>query len=196
MGDFYDRLTENLGKLKRNEEQMTEEQRIQYKKPLQKLKEQIAKDATEAMKQFITMGMRLAKEDKDPEDWKNVIRETDKLIEQWAKEGGAKNASKILFKTYDLEKFFESLCDIHSAVFHLAYGPYWVKHIKPTGEQEYPYYNEIIEMYWWKECHEWAATKIEDGKRVTDYHGGVTIMLPPTWEEIQAEHEQEMRKSA
>lgn len=196
MADFYERLTENLGKLQRNESQMTEEQKKQYAAPLKKLKNQIAEDATEAMKQFITMGMRIAKEDKNPEDWKNVIRATEKLIEEYEKSGGIKKASKILFTTYSLDKFFEALCDIHSAVFHLAYGGYWIKHITPTGEKEYPFYNDIIEMYWWAEHHEWAATKIEDGKRVTDYYGGVTIMLPPTWEEIKAEHDKEVRESA
>ncbi len=195
MEDYYKRLTENLGKLKRNEEQMTPEQKVQYKKPLQKLKREIADDATKAMKDFVFMGMRTAKDYK-PEEGDQIFEIAERLVKDYEQSGGIKKASKILFKTYDLDQFFLALCDIHSAVFHLAYGKYWIKHIKPTGEDEYPYYNDIIDMYWWKEHHEWAVTKIEDGKRVTDYQGGVTIMLPPTWEEIKAEHEKELRELA
>ena len=194
MASQYERLVENLGKLKRNETQMTKEQKEQYKKPLLKLKQEIADDATEVMKSFVTGGMRLAKGDKDSDEWRNVIKATERLFNEWGEQGKLKEASKILFTTYDLDKFLEALCPIHSTVWHLAYGGYWLKHITETGEQEYPYYNDILDMYWWKEHHEWAATKIENGKRVTDYYGGVTIMLPPTKELIDAEYKAEMER--
>ena len=194
MASQYEILVENLGKLKRNETQMTKEQREQYKKPLLKLKQEIADDATEVMKSFVTLGMRLANGDKGSEDWRNVIKATERLFNEWAEQGKLKEASKILFTTYDLDKFIEALCPIHSTVWHLAYGGYWLKHITETGEQEYPYYNDILDMYWWKEHHEWAATKIENGKRVTDYYGGVTIMLPPTKELIDEEYKAEMER--
>lgn len=194
MASQYERLVENLGKLKRNETQMTKEQREQYKKPLLKLKQEIADDATEVMKSFVTLGMRLANGDKGSEDWRNVIKATERIFNEWAEQGKLKEASKILFTTYDLDKFLEALFPIRSTVWHLAYGGYWLKHITETGEQEYPYYNDILDMYWWKEHHEWAATKIENGKRVTDYYGGVTIMLPPTKELIDAEYKAEMER--
>lgn len=194
MASQYERLVENLGKLKRNETQMTKEQKEQYKKPLLKLKQEIADDATEVMKSFVTLGMRLAKGDKGSEDWRNVIKATERLFNEWAEQGKLKEASKILFTTYDIDKFLEALCPIHSTVWHLAYGGHWLKHITETGEQEYTYYNDILDMYWWKEHHEWAATKIENGKRVTDYYGGVTIMLPPTKELIDAEYKAEMER--
>ena len=167
MEDYYNRLAENLGKLKRNETQMTERQKEQYKKPLLKLKKEIATDATEAMREFITMGMRLG-EDADSENWKSVIREVNRLLDEWIDKGCLKEVSKVLFKTYDLDAFLTALCPIHTTVWFKAYGTYWLKHIKETGEQEYPYYNDILDMHWWKEANEWAKTKIEDGKRVTD----------------------------
>lgn len=191
MENNYNRLVENLGKLKRNETQMTKEQKEQYKKPLLKLRKEIADDATEIMKSFVTMGMRLG-EDTDPEDWKKVIRDAERLVDEWDKQGGIKNASKVLFSTYDIDAFLTALCPIHCTVWFKAYGTYWLKHIRETGEQEYPYYNDILDMHWWKEANEWAKTKIEGGKRVTDYHGGVTIMLPPTRELLDAEYKREM----
>nr|DAS03444.1 MAG TPA: hypothetical protein [Caudoviricetes sp.] len=194
MADFYERLMENLGKLQRNESQMTEEQKKQYAAPLKKLKNQISEDATEAMKQFITMGMRITKEDKNSEDWKDVIRATEKLMDEWQSQGKLKEASKILFTTYDLNKFLEALCQIHTTVWVKAYGAYWLKHITETGEEEYPYYNDILDMHWWKEANEWAKTKIEDGKRVMDYFGGVTIMLPPTKILLDEEYKREMER--
>ena len=193
MENYYDRLVENLGKLKRNETQMTKEQKEQYKKPLQKLKQEIADDATDAMKSFITGGMRLG-EDADSEDWKSVIRETEKLLDEWESEGNLKEVSKVLFTTYDLDAFFTALCPIHTTVWFKAYGTYWLQHIKETGEQEYPYYNDILDMHWWKEANEWAKTKTENGKRVTDYFGGVTIMLPPTKALLDEEYEKEMER--
>ena len=191
MEDYYNRLVENLGKLKRNETQMTAEQKEQYKKPLLKLKKEIAADATEAMKEFITMGMRLG-EDPDSETWKSVIRETNRLLDDWIDRGKLKEVSKVLFSTYDIDAFFTALCPIHTTIWFKAYGEYWLTHIKETGEQEYPYYNDILDMWWRKEANEWAKTKIEDGKRVTDYFGGVTIMLPPTKALLDEEYEKEM----
>lgn len=197
MENQYQRCVENLGKLRLNMEQMTDEQKVQYKKPLQKLKEEIAKDATEIMKSFITMGMRVGVgvgEDTDSDIWKNVIRATEKLMDEWQSQGKLKEASKILFTTYDLNKFLEALCQIHTTVWVKAYGAYWLKHITETGEEEYPYYNDILDMHWWKEANEWAKTKIEDGKRVMDYFGGVTIMLPPTKILLDEEYKREMER--
>ena len=191
MADFYERLTENLGKLQRNESQMTEEQKKQYAAPLKKLKNQICQDATEAMKQFVTMGIRILKEDEDSEEWKNVIRAIEKISDAHAEAGTVKKASKILFETYDLDKFFESLCGFHTDVWYKAYGPYWLKHCKPQDDPEYPYHNDIIDMDWWAEHNEWAKTKIENGKRATDYFGGVTIMIPPTKELLDKAYEEE-----
>lgn len=191
MDDYYSRLVENLGKLQRNESQMTEEQKVKYKKPLMKLKNEIADDATRAAREFVLMGMNHA-DDTDSPEWEKVISETQRLIDEWKSQGGIKKASKILFDTYDLDAFFTALCPIHTTIWFKAYGGYWLKHISETGEKEYPYYNDLLDMHWWEECNEWAKTKIDGGKRVTDYFGGVTIMLPPTQERIDREYKREM----
>lgn len=194
MADFYQRLTENLGKLQRNESQMTEEQKKQYAAPLKKLKEQIAQDTTEAMKAFVTMGMRLAKDDEGSEDLEQVYKEVDRISQEHTAAGTIKKASRILFTTYNLDKFFESLCMMHYDIWYKAYGPYWLKHCTKQEDPEYPYHNDIIDMDWWAEHHEWAKTKIENGKRVTDYYGGVTIMIPPTQELLDKEYAAEKER--
>ena len=167
MEDYYNRPVENLGKLKRNETQMTAEQKEQYKKPLLKLRKEIAADATEAMKEFITMGMRLG-EDPDSETWKSVIRETNRLLDDWINRGKLKEVSKVLFSTYDLDAFFTALCPIHTTIWFKAYGEYWLKHCTKQEDPEYPYHNDIIDMDWWAEHHEWALLRRSNNHAPTD----------------------------
>ena len=191
MESYYTRLTENLGKLKRNETQMDAAQRERYKKPLRKLKEQIREDATETMKAFLVMGCRFLKADSG-EEMPAFQERAGAIIDAAAEEGDFKKASRILFKEYDTDKFLEALCPLHTQIHTEAYSPYWLKHCKATGEAQFPYYNDIIGMHWWEGHGEWAATKEEGGRRDVDFTRGVTIMLPPTSELIDEAYEKEM----
>lgn len=190
--DPYTNLKENLGLLQRNMSQMTEEQKQKYKTALRKLKEQIAKDAEEVAKEFILMGCRFLTA--DFKDWeKGFIESVNKILEE--EHGAKKEASRVLFKTYDIDKFLTTLCRIHYRIWYEAYAPYWLNHTSPNPmSSEYPYHNDIIDMDWWAEHNEWAKTKVEDGKMVTDYQGGVTIMIPPTEELIKQTLDEELKR--
>lgn len=192
MANEYDRLVENLGKLQRNEGQMTEGQKKKYAAPLKKLKRQIAADASTVLRDFLVGGCRLMKRDKDSADWKAFIRETERLIDEWVKDGGNKAVAKVLFTTYSIEKFLEALLPIHYKVWYEAYGPYWLSHCTPTFEDEYTFTNDIIEMEWWAEHNEWMSVKMVDGKKEPDLAKGWTLMLPPTKELLDKDYAETM----
>lgn len=190
--NIFTRISGNLGLLQRNETQMTEEQKKKYEVALKKLKRKIAEDATLIAKDFIISGCRFLKDDfKDWED--SFTKEVNRILEE--EDETRKAASKILFTTYDIEKFLTAICGIHDRIFYEAYAPYWLHHTSPNPmSSEYPYHNDIIDMDWWAEHDEWAKTKLEDGKLVTDYQGGVTIMMPPTEELIRKAHEEQKKR--
>lgn len=188
MQNAFDRITENLGKLRRNEEKMTPEQKIQYKNQLRRLRQKITEDALSMMWTFITGDLPLAKDDKDPEDWRSVIRNMEKIVDMWTEEGGAMEAVEILLKTYDTDRFLDALCPVYDEVIAGAYGDYWLKHTRKTGDAEFPYYNDIIRMYWWNASFCWVELKEEDGRKVVDHEAGFKLMLPPTRELIDDMH--------
>lgn len=190
--ELYNRLNENLGKLQRNESQMTDEQKKKYAAPLKKLKKQIAADATEIMRLFLMEGCRLAEEDKDSEAWKTMIRKTEGFIDDFGRSGKMKEVSRVLFTTYSLDEFYLALLPLHYKIWYEAYGPYWLMHCTPTFENEFTFTNDIIGMEWWEDHDEWVAVKIVDGKKEVDYQGGFTIMLPPTQELLEKAYKEEM----
>ena len=190
--EIYERFKENLGKLQRNESQMTAGQRVKYKKPLLKLKHEIADDAAKVIWDFLVSGVRSADKDQDSDDWKAVIRKSEGFIDEWSKSGRMKEVSKILFTTFDVDKFLFALLPLYYKIWYEAYGPYWLKHCIPTFEDEFTFSNDIIGMEWWDEHHEWASVKIEGGKKVCDYRKGVTIMLPPTEELLQEAYRKDL----
>ena len=165
-----------LGKLRRNEEQMTEAQKKQYAVQLMALKKKIAKSATEICRGFLLCGVRILKGDED----NGVVERINMILAEEIARGALKKASRILFSTYDVDKFLEALCPIHDRVFYEGYGPYWVEHCTVCNEGEFPAWNDIIEMGWiakhsiWKKKDEMCWT----------------VMLPPTLELIQKEYEE------
>ena len=183
----YTDLEEMLGKLKRNETQMSEEQKQRYAKQLDDLKKEIRKQAAIVMREFLLSGIRIRKDDGDDACGR---------IEAVAKDEqrSIRKAMKILMSTYDTDEFLKALCPIQCRIFHEGYGPYWVSHCKPTGDPEFPYTNDLIGMEWWEGHNEWASTKIEDGKRTVDFQRGVTVMLPPTMELIKKDYQEEMQR--
>ena len=192
MDEYYERLAENLGKLQRNESQMTEEQKKQYAAPLKKLKDQIREDAVEVANTFPVSGIRL--KEVDSKDCKNMVKQVQKIFEEHSNKGTFKKAGKKLFETFSILEFLNALCVLRTDIWYQAYGPYWIKHCTMQDDPEYPFHNDIIDMDWWAEHNEWAKTKIENGKRVTDYFGGVTVMMPPTKEQLDKEYSQELER--
>lgn len=178
MDDYFDRLVENLGKLKRNEEQMTPEQKERYKKPLKKLRQEIAKDATSMMREFLFMGFRLLKGDEEVNE--GFYRRANEILKE-DEEAAAKNASHVLFSTYDVDKFLNSLVPLRNRLAYEAYGPVWLSHCQPTLDRKYPFRNDIIGMDYDAECKVWVDRE----------QNAVMVMYPPTAEMLAEEYEKE-----
>lgn len=178
MENYYGRMVENLGKLKRNEEQMTPEQREKYKKPLQKLKQAIKDDATEMMLHFLIGGCRILKSDE--KGMADFIEAAQRILDE---DDGktSKEAGRVLFATYDEEKFLEALIPLHYRIWYEAYGPVWLSHCIPTADPEYPYTNDIIKMEWEAKSSVWINRE----------ELSFTTMLPPTKELLEKRYQED-----
>ena len=180
---------EKLDKLRRNETQMTPEQKIAWKKNLQAFRNQIIAEANEIIREFIFGQLNVLKEDEGAVS--QIIARAQKLIEtDWWK-GQMKNAKNVLFGTYSVNKFLEAICRMHVEVWYKAYGPYWVSKTvtdPATGEMT----NPIVDAIWGKKCV-WNAEHGQwEGKEELTW----TIMLPPTMELLKQSYEEEVRSYA
>ena len=191
--DWCKTLLDNLGKLKRNEENMTPEQKVKYAAPLKKLKHDIWEEARELLQDFLVSGLRIADDDSD---WREVIRRIERVIGEAKRDGSYRLAASALFASYDVDKMLEVALPIRYKVLYEAYGPYWLRHCKPISGSEYTFSNDIIGMEWWEKNRIWASVKMEGGKKVTDYRKGLTVMLPPTMELLDAAYKRDMEAVA
>ncbi len=190
MGNIFTEMDEMLGKLRRNEEQMTEAQKKQYAVQLLALKKKIAKSATEICRSFLLCGIRILKEDENNE----AIERINMILAEEIARGALKEASRILFSTYNVDKFLEALCPVHDRVFYEGYAPYWIEHCDVYNEEgkqthgggEFSAWNHIIDMGWIEEYGVW---KKKDEMCWM-------IMLPPTMELIQKEYEEAKKRYA
>lgn len=190
MANIFTEIEEKLGKLRRNEEQMSEEQKKKFEKQLKALKIKIAKDATEICKGFILSGILILKEDESDK----VIDRINMILAEEKAKGTLKEASRILFSTYDVDKFLEALCPVHDRVFYEGYAPYWIDHcavyneegMQTMGEGVFSAWNSIIDMGWIEEHNIWKAKGKDEWR----------IMLPPTMELIRKEYEERKKEYA
>lgn len=176
MGNVYEEISEKLGKLRRNETQMTEEQKKKYARQLKALQKKIAEDASAIMRGFVLSGVKILKGDGADE----AIDRINKILEQERAKDEIRKASHVLFSTYDVDKFLEALIPLHDMVWFEGYGPYWCSKCRPyagiskTGDA-LTVWNDIIGMGWDAEHHIWQK---ED-------EICWTLMLPPTMELIE-----------
>lgn len=190
MGNIFTEMDEMLGKLRRNEEQMTEAQKKQYAVQLLALKKKISKSATEICRSFLLCGIRILKEDENNE----AIERINMILAEEIARGALKEVSRILFSTYNVDKFLEALCPVHDRVFYEGYAPYWIEHCDVYNEEgkqthgggEFSAWNHIIDMGWIEEYGVW---KKKDEMCWM-------IMLPPTMELIQKEYEEAKKRYA
>lgn len=190
MSNIFTEIEEKLGKLRRNEEQMSEEQKKQFEKQLKALKIKIAKDATEICKGFILSGVLILKGDES----NGVVDRINMILAEEKAKGTLDKASRILFSTYNVDKFLEALCPVHDQVFYEGYAPYWIEHCavyneegkQTMGEGVFSAWNSIIDMGWIEEHNIWKAKEKDEWR----------IMLPPTMELIRKEYEDRRKEYA
>lgn len=178
----YTQFIEKLGRLQRNETQMTDDQKLQYEAELGALKKKIAGYAAEIAREYI-IGWTPLKKDLASNECVERIQAITKSERTKAE---YKAALKILFDTYDINRFLEALLPTHYRVRYEGYAPYWLVHCKPyTGKtkngDELTYWNDLIEMGWNEEHELWYKES-----------GSVTMALPPTQELVNKKYYREL----
>lgn len=126
--------------------------------------------------------------------WSNVEKKRDIVISDYKKRDTFGFALRELIRTKDIELYLMRLLPVYNMLTYVVYPEFWLSRTEETGEPEFPYYNAIIGMRWWEGHNTWAATKVENGKRVVDYQKGLRIALPPTRELIAKEYKEIQEK--
>ncbi len=171
-----------LDRLKRNETQMSKDQKLQYASQLDALKQHVQSMALDIGRAWLFEGMRVARRDTYAmERVRSVLSENEIRDAERA-------ALTVLFSCYDLGRYLDLLTPLRLKVFYLGYGPYWAKHCNPVTESDgdihFSYYNDIIDMFWTEKLHEW--------KRKGKWE--VIAMLPPTIEMINEAYAMELKE--
>ncbi len=188
--DIYTKTAENLGKLRRNEAKMSQEQFVQYASVLKKYRTDIAAGAGEILKRFWLGGMMVEKGVKADA----LRREVQQIIDDEAAKGEMKRLKDILFQTYSLDEFLNAACRVCRRIRYEAYAPYWVSRCVqrplPDGipwagipASGTAWHNSMIDMYWDDRRGIWAAEK------EAAWRSG----LPPTKELCEAEYAKERK---
>ncbi len=171
-------ITENLEKLRRNEINMSEEQKTQYAHQLCKLRKKIAEKATKILKSFLLSGIQILKD----EDGAKVIDRINRILAEEQEKGTFQKICNTLYLTYSVDKFLVAAIPIYNRIMYEGYAPYWVKHCILNDKKDFSFRNDIIKMEW---CAEHSVWKTKDAW---------SIMLPPTMELIQKEYNEEKEK--
>ncbi len=179
----YRELKTAVERLQRNETRMTPEQKKQYAKQLKALRREISLLSYEVAQALMVAGMRVQKADGD-----ECAERIAHVIEEEYKKGVLVTAAKTLLSTYSLKAFIKCLVPSQIKVWYEGYGPYWVSHCMPVDDRDnetaFTYYNDLIDMFW---SPEWTVWKQKGEWRVS-------IMLPPTEEEISKEYAERLAR--
>lgn len=179
----YSLLVEKLGRLQRNEAQMTVEQKTTYADELKTLRKRIAGYAAETAREFI-LGGTLLKKDGAADECVKRIRT---IVKSKQAEDEYRAAVRILFSTYDTNEFFKALLPTHLRVHYEGYAPYWLEHCEPYNGKSYSgkpltFWNDIIEMGWNEKNSLWYK---ESGNVLS-------MALPPTQEQVHKKYIREL----
>ena len=188
--DKYQDIQDMLGKLQRNESQMSPADLKRYEKPLQKLRAEIVKKSVEYIKGFTLMSVKI-KEGEDEHIIKELVDNIQIVVDEVAAEGKWKGWEKLLFRSYDLDQLLQAAVFLKNRIDYEAYAPYWVSHCKKRKMQpnEDPfrkkteeweaYWNDIVCMWWDPDGKIWIQPD-----RIC-----WACYFPPTLEENKEEYE-------
>ena len=182
----YDTLVAMLGKLQRNETQMTEQQKTQYAVQLADLRRKITKSAGTLAKAFITGGYPIKPGEPEADECCKRINEITKADQARAEYDVALG---VLFRTYDPLTFTQALMPLHNRVRYEGYAPYWCQHCTPYTGRSYrgkplTFWNDLIEMGWNEAADLWCS-QTEDK---------ASLSLPPTMEQVKEMYEYETKR--
>lgn len=142
---IVDRLYKNLDRLKRNEQNMTPALREKHKGALRMLRLEIAEDATLIAHHFLLDALVVPEADRAA-----FLKRCDEVLT------GQGGITRVLFSTYSVERFIESLTPLWGRLMSEAYAPVWMAHCHRTGDPDYPFYSDLIQMYWESSTRMWV----------------------------------------
>lgn len=190
--EIYQKTAEKLGKLGRNEAQMSEVQFVQYEEVLKRCRKEILSGVKQIFCTFCTPKLPVLKSDLPSAS--DEIRESVRKIATDAQtKEEIKRLESTLFQTYSLECVLDVASSLENRILYEAYAPYWVskctKVKAPLGAERMgvfgeAWYSLILDMYWNEKCCLWMSAK-ETAWR---------IALPPTRELCMAEYEEKKQK--
>lgn len=182
-------LKDDVGLYQRNITQMTEADKEKYKKPLLRLKKQISRTALIVQENFVFTGCVF--NNADEAEKAKCVKKIEGIVQDLIKSGEwSRPFSDVLLKTYDVDAFLRALSPMQHKIYYKGYGEYWLSHCEPTFKPEFPFYNNIFDMYWRKADSIWVDSNIKDGKAGKSY--SFAIMLPPTQDLLDEQYESEV----
>ncbi len=177
-GTRYQELQNDLGKYQRNITQMNEEQKKKYARALWQLKKKIVDTAAEIGTDYLVRDLLV----QDTDSAEEISKVIGQIMEKDAGRS-ASYATKQLFSTFDIWQYLDALEKLKLQITYEAYGPYWLSRCVPTGDEDYPFRNDLIGKCWNAKCAVWES---DDGLSITK-------MLPPTRELLTKEYQEKWK---
>lgn len=181
----YIKLVELLRKKASNEKQVPiEVLNTKYKAAYDDLKSQICKAIGEVLPSYIFSGIRFA--DNDHEESTRISEEMKRIFVEETKGGFYQRLKEVAFKTCDADEVLRAATTLRNRLIYEVYGTYWVSHCKKINAPGFSYYNDIINMWYSDDQHQWMCV----GENHTIE---VAVYYPPTMEALNNEYENEKK---
>lgn len=163
--DDLQKLEEKLERLKRNESQMTEDQKKAYCQQLREYKKSCLVMARRILMDFLFSDAKC-----DPADIqvKDLADRTRAILQDEKESGALREMDRILLRTFSVNEYMKAACRIKDRIWREAYGPYWTGCCSKDDEGRIR--NKFIPGYEWVE---------EFGIWMTPDRTGSTAMFNP-----------------
>ncbi len=190
--NIYQKTAEKLGKLGRNEAQISEVQFVQYEEVLKKCRKEIFEGVKQIFCTFCIPKLLVLKSDL-PSVSDEIRGSVRRIVTDAQTKEEIKRLNHTLFQTYSLECVLDMASFLSGRILYEAYAPYWISKCtkvkaplgaKRMGVSGETWYNPVIDMYWNEKCCLWVSAK-ETAWR---------IALPPTRKLCMAEYEEKKQK--
>lgn len=177
------KLEQDIATLRKNRENVPLELlKTKYKKPYAKLKEEIRAQFEIYMKELSLLGILKIGPDMTPEEQKEMEAGIQKIIDEETAAGHLRECTKAVFYEFNLRKAENLACGYFTErIKYEVYAPYWLKHVSKDPEGRY-----ITDLLPGMKWH-----PVGGGAWVDLSKQSLTLMLPPTQAEVDAQHEAE-----
>lgn len=192
------KIAARLGKLRRNEELMTEAQKGAFKNELREFKKLLFADCMKWLEWYLNAAVEPLGRDSGSPEFMEMKKKTAEVLAFGIERKWIHGLRKVLFKTYSLDEMLKAATPWRERLRFDAYAPYWCSHcqrvtllgssdwLNPSdGSREF-WKNDIIGMIWDEESGMWI-----DPEGYTAKWG-----LPPTLEKCEELRENEKEEKS